>query len=147
MLVVIIADGEDAKEIADLIYAAQKDKYVRFNFCDAKSAVKDVIGSLRPPSHKKYNPFIKIVNTIVKSGVRVLVDDCNSKERLSALRSLDSRVVHVGTHRWHIDGDLYFDHKPTSIRDITNFIDEIDQFVSKSNNTLYRGDGWVLKNV
>lgn len=145
MIVVIIAPKQDAMDVAHLLFSAQKEKYVRYNFRDAKAAIKCIMGGLRIASDKKYLPFFKIVENIERSEKRVLIDDCDSEQRLMALRGRDAKIIHVGSADFYMDGDLYIENKPKGLRELTQMIERIDHYLNrKVGLTIERGEGWVL---
>lgn len=143
---IIVVVGENPPEICDLIFTANKAKYVRFNFSQAKSAVHKVLGNLRVATEKKYRPFQSIVKSIEASEKVVLVDDCTSAERVKAMRQSGAKFVHVATSQWYEDGDLYWEKRPKTLKDITAFLADLEKYVYHDGKILYQGEGWVLTN-
>jgi len=129
MILAIISEKEISKEISELLFTATKEKYVKYNFRDAKDATSDVLKNLRISSSSKYGPFKKIVSVIEKSEKIVLVNDCNSDDKARVLRDMNAKFVHINCFNLFSEGDLYIEKKPKSIKDITDFISAVDMFI------------------
>ena len=130
MILAIIAEKDIAKEITELLFTAKKERYVIFNFRDAKSAVSPILKNLRISSSLKYGPFKTIVKKIEESDKIVLVNDGNKFERGNVLREMNAHFLHINCFNLYREGDLYMDRKPKSVKDVTEFINIIENYIS-----------------
>jgi len=144
MIIAVIAEKQDAKDICDMIFTATKEKYVRLNFRDLKHKIMNIFGDLRLSSKMKYRPFTEFASLIEQSNKIVLVDDCNTEERIAHMRKHKTKFIHFCSSRFFEEGDLYIEKIPKTVREMTSFLDHLDVYMKNNGNVLFQGDGWVL---
>lgn len=137
MIVAILASAENTNDLINLIFCANKSRYVQFGFEDAKNSFKDILQHIRLSSDHKYTPFLNIVKTIQKSNKIVLIPDCIDKKKLTVLRKIpNAKIVNVGCVFQYEATDMFVEKMPKTVKDMTDFLEKFEVFLAKE-NTLF----------
>lgn len=136
MIVVILSTKENIKDIIDLIFLGNRDRYVKFGFKHVENCLKETLQNIRISSSHKYTPFIKIASVIEQSNKIVLVNDVISGHKLAFLRKHKNvKFVNIGSPFLYESTDMYVEKMPKTIKEMAAFLDIFEAFLEKNKDT------------